>query len=235
MIPSTAGGAGTVPICTLSRVSASDDRLRHLTAEPEAFLADSDPVMRRLAVSAVANQPGDPATLESLLALLRDDPEPAVRAEAAEVAGGFGHAAAAALLAAVATEEDPRVVEAIVTGLGEVEDAAAVPWLMEMASGHDDRLVREAAVAALGAIGDPAAIPLLLDLVASAPPQVRRRCVVALTAFDGPEVEAALHSALADRNPMVREAAEMVVGRPFDDGTWSPVTLRGGGDGTPAS
>ena len=52
----------------------------------------------------------------------------------------------------------------------------------------------------------------LLGLVANGPPQVRRRTVVALTAFDGPEVEAAFAAARDDRNPMVREAAEMVIG-----------------------
>ena len=52
-----------------------------------------------------------------------------------------------------------------------------------------------------------------VDLVGSAPPKVRRRCVAALTVFDGEEVEQALRAAAADRNPMVREAAEMVVGR----------------------
>jgi HEAT repeat protein len=77
----------------------------------------------------------------------------------------------------------------------------------------EDKLVREAAVAALGAIGDHEAVPTLLDLITNGPPQIRRRCVAALSVFDGPEVEAALRAAAADRNPMVREAAEMVVGR----------------------
>ena len=76
--------------------------------------------------------------------------------------------------------------------------------------------VREAAVAALGATGEVQALPTLLRLVASGPPQVRRRCVAALTVFDGEEVETALRHAATDRNPMVREAAELVVGRNVD-------------------
>ena len=87
--------------------------------------------------------------------------------------------------------------------------------MIDAARGHTDRLVREAAVAALGACGDERALPILLDLVANGPPQIRRRSVVALTVFDDPAVEPAIRAALEDRNPMVREAAEMVVGRPL--------------------
>ena len=71
-------------------------------------------------------------------------------------------------------------------------------------------------MASLGAIGDDRARPILLDLVRTGPPQIRRRTVVALTVFDGPEIETAIRGALEDRNPMVREAAEMVAGRPTD-------------------
>jgi HEAT repeat protein len=95
-------------------------------------------------------------------------------------------------------------------------DPAAVPWLIELASTDGDRAGREAAVAALGAIGDDSALPTLLELVVSAPPQVRRRAVVALTVFDDPAVEPAIRTAARDRNPSVREAAEMVVGRQPD-------------------
>ena len=37
---------------------------------------------------------------------------------------------------------------------------------------------------------------------------VRRRAVIALAPFDGPEVDAALHAALEDRDWQVRQAAE---------------------------
>ncbi|MEE9183409.1 MAG: HEAT repeat domain-containing protein, partial [Acidimicrobiia bacterium] len=65
----------------------------------------------------------------------------------------------------------------------------------------------------LGALGDQRALPTLLETVANGKPQVRRRSVVALSAFDGPEVEKALAMARLDRNPMVREVAEMLLGR----------------------
>ncbi len=176
--------------------------------DPAGFLDDANPARRRLAVALAAAAP-----LDRLAAMLAGDPDPYVRAAAAEALPRFGQEALGVLLTAV--DDDAAVVqEAACFALGEIGDPAAVERLMTVAGGHGDKLVREGAVAALGAIGDERAVPLLLDLVASGPPQVRRRCVVALTAFDGDEVEAAIRAAAGDRNPMVREAAEMVVGRP---------------------
>ncbi len=183
-----------------------DTSLPPLLDDPGAHLDDGDPAVRRLAV---AGLPADHPMLGDLLAA---DPVPQVRAAAAEILGGIGAPALEALLAATADPHDD-VAEAAVTALGAVGDPRAVDRLVELAVGDGDKLVREAAVAALGAVGDERARPVLLDLVASGPPQVRRRCVAALTVFDGADVEAALLAARADRNPMVREAAEMVVGR----------------------
>jgi HEAT repeat protein len=77
-----------------------------------------------------------------------------------------------------------------------------------VARGHDDALCREAAVAALGAIGDRRGLDPVLAAASGDRPGVRRRAVVALAAFDGPEVEAALRAALEDRDWQVRQAAE---------------------------
>lgn len=185
--------------------------LANLVAHPGRYLESADPAARRLAISALSEADGH---VSELRALLEQDPEPRVRASAAEALGTRGDRAVDGLLAA--TEDgEAVVVEAVATALGEIGDARAVPWLVEAARRHRDRLVREAAVAALGAIGDPAGLPVLLALVADAPPQVRRRSVAALTVFEGAEVRAAIEQALEDRNPMVREAAEMVVGRPL--------------------
>ncbi len=184
-------------------MESKTDRPADLLRNPERLVGDSDPAVRRIAV-AVAGLPKG-----RLGEILASDPDPWVRAAAAEALGAAG--AVEPLLGAV-RDPDPVVVEAIAFALGEVGDSVAVPWLLETAAGDGEKLVREAAVAALGAIGDDRALPLLLELVAAAPPQVRRRCVVALTAFDGKEVEAAMRAAARDRNPMVREAAEMVVG-----------------------
>jgi HEAT repeat protein len=89
--------------------------------------------------------------------------------------------------------------------------AGAVPALTRTAVEHRDALAREAAVAALGALGDTDGLPAILaacdDKVA-----VRRRAVLALAPFDGPEVDAALARALEDRDWQVRQAAEDLTG-----------------------
>ncbi len=103
------------------------------------------------------------------------------------------------------------VVEAAAWSLGELGDiareAGAVRALADVTREHRDALAREAAVAALGALGDADALPVILDACRDKP-AVRRRAVLALAPFDGPEVDAAIDAALADRDWQVRQAAE---------------------------
>ena len=202
--------------------------LARLVADPAAFLDDADPTIRRLAVAALAERVDD-ATGPQLVTRLVGDEDVTVRAEAAEVLGAWPDATEALM---AARGDDPRVVEAVVTALARLRHEPSLPWLLEQAAGADDALVREAAVAALGEIADDRAVPLLIELSGSGPPQVRRRAVVALTVFDGEEVESAIRRAATDRNPMVREAAEMVVGRPEE---WQRLELRPPGEGQSSS
>jgi len=107
-------------------------------------------------------------------------------------------------------DPDPMVVETAAWALGErAPDPAqdAVDDLVRVAGGHDDALCREAAVAALGALGDVRGLAAILAAT-SDKPAVRRRAVIALTPFEGPEVDAALARALDDRDWQVRQAAE---------------------------
>ena len=69
--------------------------------------------------------------------------------------------------------------------------------LVPVATGDEDPLCREAAVAALGAIGDPAGLPAVLEATKDRP-AVRRRAVLALAPFEGPEVDAAIERARGD-------------------------------------
>ena len=68
-------------------------------------------------------------------------------------------------------------------------------------------MCRESAVAALGALGDPAGLGAILAATEDKA-TVRRRAVIALAPFDGPEVDAALERATNDRDWQVRQAAE---------------------------
>jgi HEAT repeat protein len=141
------------------------------------------------------------------------DHHPRVRARAAELAATFDPALTAVAAHALGDDE-PQVVEAGCFALGEIGLAAApaVPALSAVGRNHTDPLCREAAVAALGAIGDPAGLPAILAAT-SDKPAVRRRAVLALAPFGGPEVDAALERARRDRDWQVRQAAEDLGGR----------------------
>jgi HEAT repeat protein len=156
------------------------------------------------------------------LARLILDTAPSVRAAAAEKLGNCG-ADALSILTDIDDDPDPTVREALATAYGEIDSPSTVPWLARAARDDTDRHVKEAATAALGAIGDEAGLETLLDLINNGPPQVRRRAIAAITVFDDERVEPAIKRAALDRNPGVREAAEMVVGKQLtvDSGTRS--------------
>lgn len=137
------------------------------------------------------------------------DPEPRVRRRAAELAPHLGRSADTATLRRLIADADPWVAEAAAFAAGEHPRPAAglVGDLAAAAVGHADALVREAAVAALGAIGDPSTLSAVL-VACDDRPAVRRRAVLALAAFEGPEVEARLVAARSDRDWQVRQAAE---------------------------
>ena len=137
------------------------------------------------------------------------DPEPRVRRRVAELSAALGDFDLSPLL----SDGDSSVVETAAWACGEqVEIAdATLRRIIELATDHDDVLVREAAVAALGAIGDERGLPAILH-GCSDKPAIRRRAVLALAPFDGPDVDAALRSALDDRDWQVRQAAEDLLG-----------------------
>jgi HEAT repeat protein len=148
-----------------------------------------------------------PADLRAGLA----DADPRVRIAALELVAAERGAGPATEVSALTLMDDPddTVVEVAAWAAGEREPAepGAVARLAALATGHGDALVREAAVAALGAIGDLAGLAAILAATGDKA-TVRRRAVIALAPFDGPEVDAALHAALEDRDWQVRQAAE---------------------------
>jgi HEAT repeat protein len=83
----------------------------------------------------------------------------------------------------------------------------AVRALMATATSHPEPLCREAAVAALGSLRSPAGLPAVLAALEDKA-AVRRRAVVALAGFEGPEVDAALAKAAGDVDWQVRQVAE---------------------------
>ncbi|MBV9951388.1 MAG: HEAT repeat domain-containing protein [Acidimicrobiia bacterium] len=167
-----------------------------------SLLGDPDGGVRERALGALARMGAADARL---LAGASADPDPRVRRRVAELeASGHGDGAT---LEALLGDADPTVVEVAAWAAGEREDPAPIQRLADLARHHDDPLVREAAVAALGAIGDPGSLPTVLEALGDRA-TVRRRAVIALAAFEGPEVDRALEAACADRDWQVRQVAE---------------------------
>ncbi len=174
-------------------------------AVARAGLADDDAAVRATAVGALARL-GDLADDELDAALA--DPAPAVRRRAlavlATVPGDRGPSGLPLL-----EDPDPVVAETAAWAQGERQppEPGAAAALADLAGGHPEHLVREAAVAAIGAVGDPAGLPAVLAALGERA-TIRRRAVLALAAFEGPEVDRALRSCLEDRDRQVRQAAE---------------------------
>jgi HEAT repeat protein len=171
-------------------------------ARARSFLADPAPSVRASALAALARMGA--AGHEDVAAALADA-APAVRRRALEAA--IAHPAID--LVPLLGDPDATVVEQAAWACGERVPAGAgvVAALAAVATGHEDALCREAAAAALGALGDPAGLPAILAATGDKA-TVRRRAVIALAPFDGPDVEAALRAALTDRDWQVRQAAE---------------------------
>jgi HEAT repeat protein len=174
-------------------------------ATARSLLADEDHKVRATALAALdrIGALGD----DELVAAL-GDPAPGVRRRALSlVANRPGDQPPEAL--ALLDDDDPVVAETAAWAAGERQppEPGAAHALARLATEHPEHLVREAAVAAIGAIGDPVGLPAVL-LALEGRATLRRRAVLALAAFDGPDVDAALERALQDRDRQVRQAAE---------------------------
>lgn len=140
------------------------------------------------------------------------DPEPSVRRRAAELAPRLPQPLPTEEGLVRLLDDTDEIAEVAAFALGEVGSIgdtnladSTIHRLEAIVREHSDALCREAAVAALGALhtGLPTILHACQDKAT-----VRRRAIIALAPFDGPEVEAALTTALDDRDWQVRQAAE---------------------------
>ena len=143
-----------------------------------------------------------------------EDAAPTIRRRVGELAIIRPTGALADTLCTLLHDADTTVAETAAAALGEcplprASRATVVDALVTAATTHDEPLVREAAVAALGSIGDPRGLPAILAGCTDKP-AIRRRAVLALAPFDGPEVDAAIDRALEDRDWQTRQAAELL-------------------------
>ena len=172
-------------------------------------LDDAAPTVRSTALGALERMG---ALTEADLATALADPSATVRRRACEAVALRPGTEPPALLPLL-QDDDATVVEVAAWAIGEREPAepGAVDALAAAATAHADALVREAAVAALGAIGDDAGLPAVLAALEDKA-TVRRRAIIALAPFEGPEVDAALARGREDRDWQVRQAAEDLSG-----------------------
>ncbi|CAB4864132.1 unannotated protein [freshwater metagenome] len=173
-----------------------------------AALQHQIPRARSLAIRGLArHQCVETANLLPLLhdedsRVVRDALEVAAHLETVsdEIAQTFGH---------LLSHADPLVVEASIFAAGEHGLTQLVDVLNRITASHDDARCREAGVIALGQIGVDQGRDVILAALQDKP-TVRRRAVVALASFEGPEIETALDAAAQDRDWQVRSAVEQL-------------------------
>lgn len=176
----------------------------------EAAFASDEPDLRELALSGL-NKMG--ALTPRHIALALTDPDKAVRHRLARIGATDVRVDLLRLLddpdyavaetAAWAIGERATVDESV----GESINQSEMQALITGSAAHPHPLVRESCVAALGSIGDPRGLPAILH-ACNDKPAIRRRAIMSLAPFTGPEVDAALRSALTDRDWQVRQTAE---------------------------
>jgi HEAT repeat protein len=169
--------------------------------------ADPDTRVRAVALAALVKHASRDVSAPVWRERVSDD-DASVRLRAAQIAPHLGRAANNACLLVLLADDNAWVAEAAAYAIGEHPrpTRAAIDALVNATMSHPDSLVREAAVAALGALGDPSTLSAVLH-ACDDKPAIRRRAVLALASFDGPEVEARLHAALEDHDWQVRQAA----------------------------
>lgn len=178
----------------------------------EHAAGDTDGGVRAQAMRAVGAVVTGPGAEPLLLAGLHD-PEPRVRAAAAEAFGtrGTPHAGAIAELWRLLGDANDRVKHAVIGAL--VRLAGPMPEVVDglcrRVLEDDSAWVRETAARNLGALGPPAAGagPALLRAARTAEEAVREEAVRAIVLIRPPELEEVLIVGTTDPSPAVRKVA----------------------------
>ena len=188
----------------LDRIARTNGTDGPTTDELAASLADPAPAVRQRALEVLAG-PGQLSNPDQPGGSRRDHDDSATRLLGPLLAclGDTDHSVLE--VACWAAGELPEIAEATVDALVEVTGPARGQ------GAHEDALCREAAVAALGALGHERGRAAVLAGLEDRP-AIRRRAVLALAAFEGDDVEAALKRALGDRDWQVQQAAEDLLG-----------------------
>lgn len=191
--------------------------LRDVPAEQAAPLIrqaidDNNLQIRSMAVFALGLKP-DSEAFNTLINLLKSDPDYGIRADAA---GALGYL------------EDPRAFESLVrafyedtdwlvrfsaaVALGNLKDPRAHDVLMQ-ALRSDEVVIQQAAIAAIGEVGDVDGIDAILAFAQSEDWLLRQRLAEALGHLPSPKSESALKFLVKDAHFQVAEAARVSLER----------------------
>jgi HEAT repeat protein len=140
------------------------------------------------------------------------DPDPEVRAAAADALGHQRSPEAVAPLLGRLDDSTPSVRIEIVTALAQLGDSrAVVPLVGKVEDSAAD--VRQAVVRALGDLDDARAAPALVLALRDQSPDVRRAALVALGRLEAPDAVDAIAPFVSDRVASLRLAALEALGR----------------------
>ncbi len=173
----------------------------------ECGLSDARSRTRVLALRGLCR--GGGVTDEQWVSALRDGDVDVRREALTQVSQQQPSSALQDVVVSLLGDPDALVVDAAAFALGEFLYEPAVPALCRVASEHDDARCREAAIAALGAIGHDDARGVIIAALGDKPP-VRRRAIVALANFEGPDIDEALALASEDKDWQVRAAVSQL-------------------------
>ncbi|AGY58203.1 HEAT repeat domain-containing protein [Gloeobacter kilaueensis] len=193
------------------RIAAALDLRFVRSAEAAALLRqaaqDAVPLVRVYAAVGLARQDLDQA-FETLVILLKSDPDGSVRAEAA---GSLGllrdRQAFEPLVDAYENDGDWIVRYSAIVALGQLAEPRSFA-VFSAALDSPIEMIRDGAIGALGELGDRRAVERLLPLVGHPEAEVRRRVAVALGKIGDPASQSALGFLAKDDDPKVAEAAQ---------------------------
>jgi HEAT repeat protein len=171
---------------------------------------DTDFLVRSLVAMGLA-QKQTPESFTLLLELVKVDPDPNVRAEAANSLSYFGRVAVSHLVLAFYQDDHWLVRRSILAALAEIQSCEELFDVCTCGIAGEDATVRETSIDCLGLLAGSAnqteALELLLSLRETDDWQVRLRVARALNRFDNPAARDALNQLKQDSDHRVVGAA----------------------------
>ncbi len=195
----------------------SQERLKAVTALKNHSSEDAVPLLMskindpdflvRSFVAMGLGRKQSPESFPALLELLKRDPDPNVRSEAANSLSFSGQVAVSHLVTAFHQDDHWLLRRSIIAALADLYDPGALLEVCLCGLAGDDLTVAEASIEGLAMLSTSAkaqtALETLLPLVSAEVWRIRRKVAWALQKFDHPEAKTALQQLSQDRDHRV--------------------------------